>query len=207
MGWVVLMPEHGHCGVFAARGKKIALERSGVALLGLKLGGGKCGIDLAAELIAEAPGLRCVLSSGAWKPYVVVEAMRHGIHGYHCMQHDDADDLVAAVRAAASGRHSISPSLAAMSVQVIKEMSGTISPLTEREEKVLLGFYRHTPQKAIADALGVADSTVGRDVSAIAKKLGVEADVGPVLRRAIDLGLVNLAARREPNGSGNRCVA
>ena len=131
-----------------------------VVVTDLQLGEGMDGIDL--TQLTDAP---VVLVSSHARPQVLTRALAAGIAGV-LPKTADADDFADAIRAAHAGRRWIDPDLAAATI------AATHSPLTPREEELLLLTGQGLPIADIAAAACLAPGTVRNYLSSAMGKLG-----------------------------------
>jgi two-component system, NarL family, nitrate/nitrite response regulator NarL len=101
-----------------------------------------------------------------------------------------AEELAAAVAAAAEGLWVLDPSLGSRLVRAT-EPRGEAEPLTPREREVLSLLSQGLANKAIAARLGISEHTAKFHVNAILAKLGVDSRAEAIVRAA-RLGLVVL---------------
>ncbi len=131
-----------------------------VVVTDLQLGEGMDGIDL--TQLTDAP---VVLVSSHARPQVLTRALAAGIAGA-LPKTADADDFADAIRTVHAGRRWIDPDLAAATI------AATHSPLTPREEELLVIAGQGLPIADIAAAACLAPGTVRNYLSSAMGKLG-----------------------------------
>ena len=133
----------------------------------------RSGVEVVREIVATSLPVRCLMLS-AHDDYVYVsEALAAGAAGY-LLKTVSADELVAAVRAVATGAVVVDESLS-------RRLAGRLRPpeqtpaasLTSRELDVLRALVHGRSNKEIAAELGIGLRTVESYVSAVLDKLGV----------------------------------
>ncbi len=140
------------------------------------------GIAATAAIKAAAPAVEVVALTSFVEELRVVAAIEAGASGF-LLKDADADDLAAAIRAAASGEVHLDPAVAGIVARRMRERSGTAAGadasvngaarLTAREREVLSGVARGLSNRAIADELGITERTARTHVSNILAKLGL----------------------------------
>jgi DNA-binding NarL/FixJ family response regulator len=131
----------------------------------------------------EVIALTSVLEDNA-----VVGAIRAGAIGY-LLKDTEADELVRAIKAAASGQVQLSPKAAE---RLMREIRAPESPekLTDRETEVLRLLAEGKANKEIARELSISETTVKTHVSNILMKLDVPSRTQAALY-AVRIGLVS----------------
>lgn len=131
----------------------------------------------------EVIALTSVLEDNA-----VVGAIRAGAIGY-LLKDTEADELVRAIKAAASGQVQLSPRAAE---RLMREIRAPESPekLTDRETEVLRLLAEGKANKEIARELSISETTVKTHVSNILMKLDVPSRTQAALY-AVRIGLVS----------------
>ena len=145
------------------------------------------GVAATAAIRAEMPDVEVIALTSVLEDASVVGAVRAGAMGY-LLKDTQADDLCAAIKAAAAGQVQLSPQAAA---RLLREVRAPESPeaLTERETEVLRLLARGKANKEIARALSIGDQTVKSHVGRILAKLGVQSRTQAALH-AVRIGLV-----------------
>ncbi len=103
---------------------------------------------------------------------MIKNALEAGAIGY-LLKDVSADDLVRAIRAAYTGRATLSPEVAQSLVQTANQPPAPGLDLTERERGVLILMIEGLNNTQIAGRLTVSPSTIKSHVSNILSKLGV----------------------------------
>ena len=137
------------------------------------------------RLKAAAPSTRVVLITEAFQPFAMREALKLGASGL-MSKTAESDEILAAVRSAASDRSYVAPEFARRLAQSL-----AFKDLTHREMQVLSNLSRGSCNKAIARDLDVSIGTVNTHVRAIMGKLGSRSRTDVALK-AIRFGLVGL---------------
>ena len=107
------------------------------------------------------------------RDFYLAEMMDAGAAGY-LSKSERAENLIAAIRRAASGKLLFTPEQIDRARKWHKEAREKWEKLTEREREVLLLMEQGLSNKAIAEKLGVTLKTVAYHVSAILDRLDVE---------------------------------
>jgi len=126
---------------------------------------GLTGIEAAAALRAELPGVRSLIVTTFGRPGYVRRALDAGAAGF-VVKDTPAKQLADAVRRVHAGLRVIDPDLAAESL-----MAGP-SPLTAREAEILAFSLDGTPVSAIAARAHLSEGTVSNHLSTAIGKTG-----------------------------------
>ena len=133
----------------------------------------------ATRLIREQfPETQVIALTSFQEDELVQNAMKAGAIGY-LMKNVSAQELAAAIRAARSGKMTLSPE-AAQALVHATQLSSETELLTEREMEVLKLMVDGLNNAEIAERLVVSLSTVKYHISNILTKLGVENRVAAV---------------------------
>jgi two-component system, NarL family, response regulator LiaR len=133
----------------------------------------------ATRLIREKyPQTQVIALTSFQEDELVQNAMKAGAVGY-LMKNVSAQELTVAIRAARSGKMTLSPEAAQALVNVSRQ-GGDTEALTEREVDVLRLMVDGLNNAEIAERLVVSLSTVKYHISNILMKLGVENRVAAV---------------------------
>ena len=133
----------------------------------------------ATRLIREQfPQTQVIALTSFQEDELVQNAMKAGAIGY-LMKNVSAQELAAAIRAAKSGKMTLSPEAAQALVHATRQSAET-EALTERELDVLRLMVDGLNNAEIAERLVVSLSTVKYHISNILMKLGVENRVAAV---------------------------
>lgn len=144
------------------------------------------GLDVLKQLKSQKPGLAVLLLSVHPEEQYALRALKAGAAGY--ITKDRApEDLISAIRAAASGKKYVSPSLAQRlaSVQGIYAGGAPYQLLSDREYSVLRLIAAGRTKKEIAEQLSLSPKTVSTYRSRILTKMGMTADA-EIVRYAIE---------------------
>lgn len=131
------------------------------------------GIDLAAELVDDHPGLVVVILSAYDDEHYVRAALAAGVSGY-LLKTMPSHELVAALREACSGAGRVAgPPTGAGEKDVTAAGTDTGEQLTQREAEVVALVARGMSNKAIAQQLSISPRTVEGHLNHVFDKLGV----------------------------------
>lgn len=156
-----------------------------VALLDISLPD-RNGLDILKQLKSRKPGLAVLLLSVHPEEQYALRGLKAGASGY--ITKDRApDELISAIRAAASGKKYISPSMA-QTLAAAPDMAGESLPhhlLSDREYSVMLLIAAGKSNKVIAEQMSLSPKTVSTYRSRILKKMGLKTDA-EIVRYAIE---------------------
>jgi DNA-binding NarL/FixJ family response regulator len=141
------------------------------------------GIAATAAIKAAHPDVEVVALTSFIEESRVVAAIEAGASGF-LLKDADADDLAAAIRAAAAGEVHLDPAVAGVVARRMRARpgpagagadgpAGGLASLTAREREVLAGVARGLSNRAIADELAITERTARTHVSNILAKLGL----------------------------------
>jgi DNA-binding NarL/FixJ family response regulator len=152
------------------------------------------GIDATRQIVAAPLRTQVAVLTVSAEETKVIDALLAGACGY-LLKDADADQVVAAVEAAARGESVISPRVAAKVVTRLRreprrQRSETATDLTERELAVLRLVVMGLGNHEIANQLYISENTVKNHVASILVKLGVDNRVQATVRAIVD-GLVD----------------
>jgi len=137
------------------------------------------GIEATAQIKAGHPDTEIVAITSFVEEARIVAALEAGASGF-LLKDAEADELAAAIRAAASGEVHLDPAVAGVVARRMRNgAAGTgigsgadaIGRLTARERDVLGGVARGLSNRSIADELGITERTARTHVSNILAKL------------------------------------
>ena len=133
------------------------------------------GIAATTAIRQELPDTEVLALTSALDDDIVVGAVRAGAIGY-LLKNTDAEDVIKAIKAAASGQVQLSPEAAGLLMREIHPVQTPpgAEPLTDRETDVLRLLARGLANKEIARELQIGEKTVKTHVSNILAKLGVQ---------------------------------
>ena len=144
------------------------------------------GLDILKQLRSQKPGLAILLLSVHPEEQYALRALKAGAAGY--VTKDRApEELISAIRAVASGKKYISPSL----VQTLASTAGVAAKgplhqlLSDREYSVLRLIALGRTKIRIAEELSVSPKTVSTYRSRLLKKMGLKTDA-EIVRYAIE---------------------
>ncbi len=138
-------------------------HRVEVALLDIEMPG-MTGIEAAAELHRELPGVKVVVVTTFGRPGYLRRAMESGADAF-LVKDAPASQLAAAVRKVLGGERVIDPTLAAAA------LADGASPLTDREREVLRAAADGSTNAEIAAGLYLSQGTVRNYLSTAIQKL------------------------------------
>lgn len=138
-------------------------------------------IDTVRNLCGAHPKMRVVVLTAYNRREYVVGLVRSGAAGY-VLKGDSPEMLLRAIHIVAEGGEWISPSVANLLVEHVREDNSTPADLlSEREHDVLRAMCRGLTNARIAEELFITEQTVKNHVSSIFSKLGVNTRVEAVL--------------------------
>ena len=120
----------------------------------------------------QFPSVQIIALTSFKEGDLVKNALEAGAIGY-LLKDVSADELAKAIRAAHSGRTTLSPEAAQALVQTANQQPGPSIDLTEREHEVLALIVEGLNNTQIAGRLTISPSTVKSHVSNILSKFGV----------------------------------
>jgi two-component system, NarL family, response regulator NreC len=148
------------------------------------------GIEATRRMTAENPHIRVVALSMHKDSVYVREILRAGARGY-LLKDSVADDLVAAVRAVASGEGYLSPGVSnAVLDDYRRHVTNPIDMLSSREREVLQMLAEGKTNKEIAVTLNLSVYTVDAHRGRIMEKLNVHS-INELVRFAVRNGLID----------------
>jgi len=141
------------------------------------------GIEATGRIKAALPDVEVIALTSFIEEARVVAAIEAGASGF-LLKDAEADELAAAIRAAAAGEMHLDPAIAGIVARRMRDGvrgSGAagngepdgIGSLTARERDVLARVARGLPNRQIADDLGITERTARTHVSNILAKLGL----------------------------------
>ncbi len=150
------------------------------------------GADVARALRRSAPDVSVVVLTGDPSSGTLADVARSGAVG-HLTKARGLDEVVGAVRAAASGEILFAPG-ELQRLLVDRTERQLDEPLTARELEVLRVLASGVSTSAGADLLGISTATLRAHVQAILRKLGAHSRLEAVAEAA-RLGLITLETR------------
>jgi DNA-binding NarL/FixJ family response regulator len=148
---------------------------------------GMSGLEATRRLVAQSPATRVLIVSVSAQEADVTDAILAGASGY-VLKESPVEEVVAGIRAAAGGHSLISPRIATMLLQRIRDAGGAVdmdlapAHLSARELEVLGLMAQGKSNHEIADVLVISPSTVHNHISSILMKLQVENRVQAAVR-------------------------
>jgi DNA-binding NarL/FixJ family response regulator len=148
------------------------------------------GIEATRRLAEAAPHARVLALSMHKDSVYVRETLRAGARGY-LLKDSGANDLVAAVRAVASGEGYLSPAVSnAVLDDYRRHVTNAIDLLTSREREVLQMLAEGKTNKEIAATLNLSVYTVDAHRGHIMEKLNLHS-INELVRFAVRNGLID----------------
>jgi DNA-binding NarL/FixJ family response regulator len=161
----------GIAGTLEGARAAIASTAPDVVLLDVRLPDGD-GVDAIERLRAIRPSVQVVMLTATTSEAVLVQAVEHGASGF-ISKTGTLDEVLAAVRAAASGEAVISPALLARLLPRLSRQPRHVgADLTPRETEMLGLLAEGLSNAAIAERLTVSVFTVRNHVTNLSAKLG-----------------------------------
>jgi len=169
--------------------KAVAAGKPDVVLLDLHMPG-LTGIEAMQAILRENPGTHVVMLTVSEEADDLMAALRAGALGY-LLKNIDSDFLAESIRRAANGDSVMSPE---MTAKLLRELrAGTdaapVPALSPREREIVGCLTRGASNKEIARELAIAESTVKIHVQHILRKLELASRV-QVAVWAIEHGIV-----------------
>jgi DNA-binding NarL/FixJ family response regulator len=154
---------------------------------------GMTGTEATRLLCERAPATRVLVLSVSAQEQDVTDAVLAGASGY-VLKESSIDEIVAGIRAASAGQSVISPRIATVLLERIRERPDVQvgvggAPLSGRELEVLGLLAEGLANHEIAESLVISASTVRNHISSILLKLQVDNRVQAAVR-AVRQGLV-----------------
>ena len=165
----------GEAGTAADALTQIAALRPDVAVLDVRLPDGD-GVSVCREVRSQVRGVACLMFTAFGDDQVLLDSVMAGAAGY-VLKEADGSDLVAAVRAAASGQSLLAPRAAYELLARLRDDSGKYDPLarlTRHERDVLLLIGEGLSNREIGERLLIAEKTVKNHASTMFRKLGIK---------------------------------
>ncbi|MFJ1702129.1 response regulator [Kitasatospora sp. NPDC088346] len=150
--------------------------RPDVVLMDLQLGDGIDGIEATRRITAASTATRVLVLTTYDTDADITRAIAAGATGY-LLKAERAEELFAAIHAAAQGRTALSPPVA---TRVMAQMRAPAPQLTDREHDILAQLARGHGNREIARALFISEATVKTHLGRIYAKLGVDTRAGAV---------------------------
>lgn len=130
------------------------------------------GVEATRLIKARWPEIEVVAVTSFLEEAKVVSALEAGAAGY-VIKDADADQVAAAIRAAAAGQCHLDPAVGKVLADSLRAPRPAADTLTAREHEVLTQIASGATNQQIARRLGVAERTARTHVSSILAKLGL----------------------------------
>lgn len=148
-------------------------QRPDVIILDVSMPGGS-GLSVLSDLRRDLEHTRILMLSMHDDAEYIAESVRAGTNGY-LLKDSAATDLRAAVQAVVAGETFFSPELDEVRVTSAVHQQ---SPITRREQQVLVRVAAGGTNKEIAAELGISHRTVETHRESIARKIGISSVAG-----------------------------
>lgn len=164
------------------------------------------GISATRQLLRQSPWLKIVMLTMHSQDGHLFQALQAGAIGY-ILKTAGADQVLSAVRAAATGGSVIAPTLAGKVINEFRRMASKLEvedglgQLSETEMQILQLVASGLSNKEIASKLSLAESTVKNRLSVMFQKINV-ADRTQAAIYAIKHGLAPIEMVNQPGGAG-----
>jgi DNA-binding NarL/FixJ family response regulator len=155
---------------------------------------GPSGLVAAETLKKELPETKVLILSMSKNKAFVPRILQSGARGY-VAKDASADELVKAIEAVQRGDTFFSQEMAQVALEQMLNKSGATtsnSPLTGREQEVLIGIARGYSNKEIACQLNIGTRTVETHRERLMRKLSINS-VGGLTKYALSIGLITLS--------------
>jgi len=154
----------------------VAGSQPDVALLDMRLPDGS-GVDVCRQIRASSPDVRCLMLTGFDDETDIIDALVAGASGV-MLKESDGKALMAAIRAAATGRSVIDAPTAHRVLQHIADdgkprVPKEFAALTATEREILLLIGEGLTNRQIGERVFLAEKTVKNHVTSILAKLGL----------------------------------
>ena len=145
-----------------------------LALIDIGLPDG-CGLDILRHLRNTTPDTLCVITTAVGDDSYIIAALSAGARGY-LLKEQPAEVLSRQLLQLAEGIPALSPSIAQRIMDhflMTGPSSACDETLTNREKETLSHIARGYRNCDVAEALGIAESTVASHIKTIYRKLGI----------------------------------
>jgi len=129
------------------------------------------GIEATKRIVADNPDAHVVVLTSFSENRRIMEALGAGAIGY-LLKHAGPDELLGAIRAAASGDSPLDPKAARAVLEERRGLNAT-QELSPREQEVLLLVRKGRANKQIARELGISERTVKAHLTNVFARIGV----------------------------------
>ena len=130
------------------------------------------GIAATRAILADYPDIKIIAMTSFEEEELVHGVLAAGAISY-LLKNVTSDELANAIRAAASGRSTLSPEATRVLVQATRSSKQPLVDLTEREREVLRLVVQGQSNQQIADGMVISVATVKAHISNILSKLQV----------------------------------
>lgn len=138
------------------------------------------GLEVTRQIRAKSPGTEVLIFTINDNETIIRELLQAGVRGY-LLKSEAALDLIAAVRAVASGKLYLTPSLSeALLLSFTARLDREVSALSTRERQVVQLVAEGCANKVIARLLKISLKTVETHRAAIMRKLNVSSSAALV---------------------------
>jgi two-component system response regulator DevR len=165
----------GEAGTAADALARIPPTRPDVAVLDVRLPDGD-GVQVCREIRSAHPEIQCLMLTSFADDEALFQAIMAGASGYVLKQIKGAD-VVEAVRAVASGRSLLDPSVTARVLERLRSNSKEdelLARLSPQERNILRLIADGLTNRQIAEEVHLAEKTVKNYVSNLLSKLGMQ---------------------------------
>ncbi|WP_409463111.1 response regulator [Amycolatopsis sp. GA6-003] len=153
-----------------------AALRPDVVLMDLQLGDGMDGVEAIRRIRSAAEPPRVLVLTTYDTDADITRSIAAGATGY-LLKAESADELYAAIRAAAAGRTALS---APVADRMMAQLRAPRPALTDRERDILGQLAQGVGNREIARRLFISEATVKTHLGRIYEKLGVDTRAGAV---------------------------
>jgi NarL family two-component system response regulator LiaR len=160
-----------------------AVERSrllvpDVVLMDIHMPHGKEGIEATRRITEHNPKTKVIMLTMERQDEYLFEAIKAGAQGY-LLKNVNSGELLAAIRAVASGEATLNPTLARKLLEEFRRLTereaheSSYESLTDREKDILSLLSQGSSNQEIAQRLGISEKTVRNRLSFIFSKLHI----------------------------------
>lgn len=152
------------------------------------------GVEAIRRIRAQLPSTQVIVLTTYDTDELVFQGIQAGARGF-LLKDAPREELFRAIAAVHRGESLLQPSVAAKLIDRVTQMGSVAAPteerLSEREMDVLRLMAKGQPNKEIAQALFISESTVKTHVASIFQKLGVR-DRTEAVTQALQRGILRL---------------